>query len=145
MKDNNNLLSYNQWSCGEYDNVLSGVNNGSGQTTEISNSWSSIGENSFKISRVAETSSWSECRVQTNKNEITASCDILALSNCVISIVTDYSDGSQAYNSVNIYASNSVQNASVHFENNTNKTITRVSLRISGVISLVYIDNLNLY
>lgn len=145
MKDTNNLLSYNQWSCGEYENILTGVNNGAGQNTVISNTWSSIGENSFKISRIGESSSWSECRVNTNKNEITASCDILALSYCTLSVVVDYSDNSQNHNSVSIHSSNSVQNVSVHFENNTNKTVVKASLRISNVTSLVYVDNLKLY
>ena len=145
MKDNNNLLEYNQWSCGEYDNILSGVNNGAGQTTEISNNWSSIGEKSFKISRISNTSPWSGCRIQTNKNEITASCDILALSTCTLSIVIDYSDESQTYNNVAIYPSNSVQNVSVHFDNSSGKTVTKASLRITNVTSFVYIDNLKLY
>lgn len=51
VKDNNNLLNFNQWSCGEYNNNLNDftLNTTQQQKNIISNDYSKIGENSLKM------------------------------------------------------------------------------------------------
>lgn len=52
MKDKNNLLDYNVWSCGEYNkNVLEWTNN---KNLNINNNWSSIGECNIKLTRISD-------------------------------------------------------------------------------------------
>ena len=50
MKDTNNLLDYNIWSGTDYNNDITGFN----KTPTSSNEYSSIGENSLKLTRTTD-------------------------------------------------------------------------------------------
>lgn len=52
MKDTNNLLPYNVWSGGDYDQSLSDFAHI--QTSTITNKYSAIGENSVTLSRIGD-------------------------------------------------------------------------------------------
>ena len=49
MKDTNNLLSYNQWSCGDYNNNLTDFEHV--QVSKITNDYCTQGENCVQINR----------------------------------------------------------------------------------------------
>ena len=49
MKDNNNKLDFNQWSCSEYNNNLNGFYVTGANLYQITNQYSTIGENSLKL------------------------------------------------------------------------------------------------
>ena len=51
MKENQNLLSYNQWSCGDYTNDLTDFEQVI--TCKITNKYSTQGENSVQIGRTS--------------------------------------------------------------------------------------------
>ena len=51
MKENQNLLSYNQWSCGDYTNDLTDFEQVI--TCKITNEYSTQGENSVQIGRTS--------------------------------------------------------------------------------------------
>ncbi|MCR5026980.1 MAG: hypothetical protein K6A34_06035 [Methanobrevibacter sp.] len=138
MKDNNNLLSYNQWSTGEYNNSLIGVNGG---LCQISNEFSSIGEYSFKIIRDS-AHNWVELRTNAEGNSFTGSCNIYSLVDGECLLICTYTDNTQSYSNVLFYGNNNIQNLSVSIDKNPDKTLNYLSLRIKlASDSFIYMDN----
>ena len=75
MKDNNNLLDYNQW-CADYDKNENIFYHGAGMKVQCSNEISSIGENSFKIIKIGTTQLWAEVRKTSNNTQFTGVIDV---------------------------------------------------------------------
>ncbi len=147
MKDTNNLLTYNQWSAGDYEQSTNGLINASGYQVQLSNQWSHIGENSFKITRIGDSGTWAECDTDTNKKELTASCSILAGNGCGLRVILYYTDDTTIFESVTIPASNNIQTPSVNIVADSTKTVSKVALRINNISSnsFVYVDNIKIF
>lgn len=146
VKDKNNLLSYNAWSCGSYSHDLTGMSDGTGQSTEVSNQYSEIGDSSFKITRNTNTQYWSEFRLNQQIVSFVANLTIYTPNNPVqIVTVILYDDWSQNVASLNVPANNESQHITLNspFYDST-KTILRITLRIAlpeNVNDYCYIDN----
>lgn len=84
MKDNNNKLNYNQWTCGEYENSVTGLYVLNNAVLQLTNKYSNIGESSLKIIRKHETSTTAYIVRLSNligTNNIHASLDIYSPNN----------------------------------------------------------------
>lgn len=58
MKDNNNLLSHNQWSAGEYENYPEIFYTAPMTDRICTNEYSSIGEQSIKLTKIADSGAY---------------------------------------------------------------------------------------
>lgn len=86
MKDTNNKLDYNVWSCGEYNNNLDNFFPASDAKVIVNNEWSNIGESSLKITRTHPsygTSLFTRISDLTGTNNITATVKIYSPNNRV--------------------------------------------------------------
>lgn len=73
MKDTTNILTYNQWSCGDYN----GINEFYNEAAELTNKYSSIGEYSIKAKRTSSRW-WSDTIISLPRTgQYTLSCKIL--------------------------------------------------------------------
>lgn len=121
MKDNNNLLSYNQWTTGEYNNNTIGFQN----KAILSNIWSDIGEYSLKLNRKNNTYS-----------EYVLDCNLNLQSNnylCKVKILSTNTSGQ-----LGLYSSNGLV-SSVNYSPNSKPQL--LSLTASSEIKLIRIVN----
>lgn len=78
MKDTTNILTYNQWSCGDYNGI-----NGFYNEAELTNKYSSIGEYSIRAKRTSSRW-WSDTIISLPRTgQYTLSCKILNKSGAV--------------------------------------------------------------
>lgn len=143
VKDKNNLLTHSQWSTGEYDNTLSIVD-WTGQKSEISSNYSSVGETSYKITRIEDSQYWSDIILAQSLSSYTVSCNIYSPSaNGYLFAVTRYSDGTTTDSYVGFTAMDKIQSVSCNGIVTSGKTVSRVTLRIAGGSkdNSVYMDN----
>ena len=79
MKDTNNLLTYNQWTCGDYN----GINEFYNEAVELTNKYSSIGEYSIRAKRTSSRW-WTDTTISlSSTGQYTLSCKILNKSGAV--------------------------------------------------------------
>lgn len=86
MKDTNNKMDYNVWSCGEYNQNTTGFEGRLDAIRQVSSSFSSIGEYSLKVVRKNElygTSCQTRLSNLTGTNNITATMVIYSPNNPV--------------------------------------------------------------
>lgn len=146
MKDTNNLLGHNSWSCGDYDS-LAGTSTSSVQTMIVSNEHSTIGESSFKLTRIGD-GAWSQIgSVDGQFNGISASADIYSpLTNGAFFVQFRYSDGSYTQSTVYFNRNDNFYSISVTIYNDSSKTVSSCNVRVQGFTtdSPVFIDNVSL-
>ena len=146
MKDTNNLLTHSQWSSGEYSNPTN-IATGLGQKYQISNKFSSIGENSIKITRIGDEKTWTEARTyNVSKNTFTISCDVLAKCSGRLYFVAIYTDNTQDFSFTEFNVKDDVQHITTVGTINQSKTISFVSIRVmvERVGGFVYADNFSI-
>lgn len=143
MKDNNNLLDYNQWSA-DYDKNENIFYHGAGMKVQCSNEISSIGENSFKIIKIGTTQVWAEVRKTSNNTQFTGVIDVYNPNNTgAFIMVLTYTDNTQSSTNIYIPPSDVLQkDISCNIDAINGKTVSYVSLRVS--LDNGYIDNLRL-
>lgn len=152
MKDNNNLLGYNVWSAGDYDNSLTNIQcNQDNQKIIISNDWSVNGENSFKITRGGGTSyNWCRLRYPDNTPGRTLTCTfkVYAPSATADIWLCDMSNGSTegSHTSVRISPSSEIQEISLTYTG-TLSSVQYYALRINLINDweLLYIDDIVMF
>ena len=86
MKDTNNKVNHNVWSCGEYNNNLDNFFPASDAKVIVNNEWSNMGESSLKITRTHPsygTSLFTKISNLTGTNNITATVKIYSPNNRV--------------------------------------------------------------
>ena len=72
MKDTSNLLSYNQWTCGDYNGINEFFNQ-----AQLTNKYSNTGEYCIQAKRTS-SSWWSDTQLSlSNTGQYTLSCKIL--------------------------------------------------------------------
>ena len=143
VKDNNNLLDYNQW-CADYDKNENIFYHGAGMKVQCSNEISSIGENSFKTIQIGTTQLWAEVRKTSNNTQFTGVIDVYNPNNTgnFIMVLT-YTDNTQSSTNIYIPPSDVLQkDISCNIDAINGKTVSYVSLRVS--LDKGYIDNLRL-
>ena len=146
MKDTNNLLTHSQWSSGEYSNQTN-IATSLGQKYQISNEFSSIGENSIKITRVGNNVIWTESRIYNpSKNTFTCSCDILAKNRGQVYFVAVYGDTTQDVVFTDVEVKDDVQHITVSGSINQSKPLSFVSIRfiIRDIGGFIYVDNISI-
>ena len=147
MKDKNNLLNYNSWSAGEYNESPQTTVNGAGQETITIKKYATIGENSFEIIKTSDSGVWTEWRANTNISSFKASCDIYSpTTNGTLNIIIHYTDNTESSQYIWFSHNNKILKLSVYANATNGKTVSRVSLRIvltSKNIPL-FVDNLKI-
>lgn len=148
MKDTNNLLNFNYWSAGEYENKLNYmITIDSGAI--ITNEYSDIGESSIKQIRTADgASGGSYIRINYNNSiinkTITASATIKTTDYDVDVIIGEKADVTNAYSTV--VPANSCRNVSVSLVSSSSNTSFFIQVNNRGnKNSVVYVDNISLF
>lgn len=131
VKDKDNILSYNRWSCGDYDNNLNDFSKRPSDTCsyELSDEWSSNGNYSIKF-----TGSlwdwvgyiWYGFTSTANQIQATANININGSGRADLDIV--YSDNDTQTTYVN-FTQSGIQTLTLTID--SSKTINRVSFRVT--------------
>lgn len=142
MKDTNNKVEHNVWSCGEYNQNYNGFTPGSDAILQPTKEFSSIGETSLKIVRKHELYGTS-CSIiisnLTGTNNITATLAIYSPNNPTqIHIV----DGTTVTSAVNCPASPTVSIVSLTATVTSNSVEFRIYLNQPN--HYVFVDNINI-
>lgn len=147
MKDTNNLIPYNTWSGGEYNKSITELVRTNGQKVSITDTYSSMGEYSFKVERISNEYVWTEYRAIGNHTKVQGKSTIYTpISNSSLIIIFYYTDNSHSAISCDIPASNKSKIVTLTAESNPDKTVDHISLRISvGTLNhYCYWDDLSL-
>ena len=142
MKDNNNLLSHNQWSCGEYDNSQAQSIDW-GVTIHKTNEYSVIGECSLKA--IGESSAGIRFNYDNpiSNKTVTARLSLRA-ENTIWVTLREMAPNSVVINtsSISFTGCGDVELSLSSSSNNTSFQIQLFSIPVNAV---VYIDNVRLY
>ena len=147
MKDNNNLLSHNQWTAGEYENYPEIFYTAPMTDRICTNDYSSIGEQSIKLTKLGSPGSYA--RVSYNQSiinkTVTASVTIKTENATVLLILLER-DGTNIIQQRNVTVpSNSFMNISVSLESTSSNTSFGIQFNNNGDVgSFIHIDNISL-
>ena len=144
MKDNNNLLSHNQWAAGEYENTIPVIL--TNMLGVITNNYSDIGEQSLKLTKNASSGSYS--RIIYNQGIINKTVTISAHirtvdTNAQLLLLELDSNGSTIQSrTVNIPSNTyGTFNTSLISGSNNSKFVIQFS-NIGGQGSDIYVDDI---
>ena len=149
VKDNANLCSFNQWSCGEYLNNLLNLWIGGGITASVSSEWSHKGHKSLKM--VQSGSSGYYVRVETNYSEVNQT--LTASLNCINKdyefqmwvYQLDENETELARQYITVPVDSDVQSPSIEITTVENIAKIRIAISCTNHIGqIIFIDNLNL-
>lgn len=147
MKDTGNLLTYNQWTCGEYENSPEIFTLAQQVNKTCTNKYSDIGEQSIKITKLAVSGSYS--RIIYNQSiinkTVTASATIKTEDNSATFFLLEL----DRYNVINqkyvTIPSNSFIKVTLLLEGGTSNTLFAIQFNNNGdVNSFIHIDNISL-
>jgi len=131
VKDNNNLLTHNQWSAGEYTKNISELTCFTGFDVMVTNEYSIIGEHSFKCERINENNHWAQSTVLGEYTNVQGKSIIYTpLGRSSLYIVFYYSDGSFSTGGVTVSRSDEPQLITLNLQSDPDKEVTSVALRI---------------
>ena len=139
MKDNNNKLDFNQWSCSEYNNNLNGFYVTEVNLYQITKQYSTIGENSLKL--INNTNSAMGYRttpivVQQDKTYKLTANIYAPISK--VNMVLQQEGGSYEYVSVNPSSKPQTVSVTINSDNYSNLIV-----RFNIYTGYIYIDCLN--
>ena len=144
VKDKDNLLSYNHWSCGDYSNNLNGFIKRPSDTCnyELSDEWSSNGKYSIKFT--GSTWDWIGYQLDgftSTAKQVQATMNININGNAKAYLDIVYSDNETQTTSVDITQSG-IQTLTLTVD--SSKTINRLLFRVTLLADNIscYIDNL---
>ena len=142
MKDNNNLLNYNQW-VSDYDGTANGFVCGGGMKVYPNNKYSYIGESSFKLVKTGQSQVWAEVRKNSNATRFTGNINVYnPYENGALILVITYSDNTQSSTVIYIPPNEDFQNISCSITADAGKTVSMIALRVS--LNNGYIDNMSI-
>jgi len=146
VKDTNNLLTFNQWSSGEYNNTLNDFYIGSGVTTYLSNKNSIIGENCLQINSIGNSYLRLDCILSNPTNTtFKGTANILTSGTTSLLIVFTYLDNTQDIRGASVPVNNTFNKIIVNTYPTKQETLKSVSLRIlSSENNIVFVDNFTL-
>ena len=145
VKDKDNILSYNQWSCGDYSNNLNGFTKRPSDTCnyELSDEWSGNGKYSIKFTG----STWDWVGYQwdftSTAKQVQAAVNINIHDNARVYLDIVYSSSETQTTSVDVTQSG-MQTLTLTID--SSKTITLLSFRVTLLANNItcYIDDLTL-
>ena len=138
MKDNNNLLDYNIWSTGEYNNNVGGFSRNNNGVIHLSNQYSIIGENSIKLIRTSdEYPNTANIQLTGLSSKIQLSLDILSKNNnCEVDLY-----GDSVLSSVTV--PQSIVSQKIILSTNTIKENVYIRFRLPNKDDYMFINNIN--
>ena len=141
MKDTNNLLDYNAWSAGEYENNTDSMTPTALEIATTSN-YSDIGENSFILINNTDSLSNAQTKpvnISSNTTYTFSTVVYTPITGCNLILISDKSK----YGTVAVSKSDKPQIVSVSYT--TDSLDSRLYCRVTvPSMSRVYIDNLRL-
>ena len=146
MKDNDNVLNYNIWSAGEYENNPE-IFYGNPITSRIcANEWSIIGEQGIKLTK--KNSSESYVRIYHNQSfidkTVTASATIKTYNSAAYLYLVEANSSSIIQSRSVFVPANSVSNVNVSLVSGSNNTRFGVQFNIVEDTGSINIDNIKL-
>ena len=142
MKDTNNILSYNQWSCGEYD-ISQAQSIDWGVTIHKTNEYSVIGEQSLKaIATSANGIRFNYNNSLTNKT-VTAKL-YLRSENVIWASLREMSSNNEVINSKSS-SFTGIGDVELSLSSSSNNSSFQIQLFSIPINAVVYIDNVRLY
>ena len=149
MKDTNNLLTVDQWSCTEYTGSTTGFIGGDGSIREPTNIWSKIGESSLKATKTGTALYGFRVSYEGSlTGTVTGKLTLLTKSNENVTIVLYASNANEEI--IEATASNVISNnipVTVSLSIPTNNNAVKYELNISnnGSIGCVtFVDDISL-
>ncbi len=146
VKDKNNLLSFNQWSCTEYTNNTSDFVKGGGISFESSNEYSSIGDKSLKSIRSGDTSNWYGLNYDSSllSKDIKLSGNVKTEGSSIKINFLESNNGTTVHTeSVNIPA-DTTQSFEITCTTGNENTSFVIQIIVNTAEGIVYLDNLKL-
>lgn len=140
MKDTNNKLDYNLYSAGDYNNNTTGLNRNNDSIIVVSSEWSSIGENSFKISRTSYVQPNTAYFIITNTglSTITVEVDVYCPVNA---LEIQLYDGGNVLSQVTVPARTSVNN--IVLSSQSDAATLYVRFRFANPKDYAFLDNIS--
>lgn len=146
MKDNNNLLDYNTWSAGEYENTPEIFYAAPLMSRICSNEWSIIGEQGIKLTKEGPSGAYGRIfyNQSFNNKTITASATIRTYDSAAYLYVLE-SNGPTIVQTRNVFVpANSVSDVSVSLVSGSENTRFGVQFNIDEEVGFINIDNIRL-
>ncbi|MCR5026981.1 MAG: hypothetical protein K6A34_06040 [Methanobrevibacter sp.] len=147
VKDNNNLLDYNTWSCGEYNNNPEIFNVAPNTIRTVSTEYSNIGESSIRLTKTADSGAYSRITHTENLSNKTviASAHIRSATQKSVLIIIEFNGSSVIQQaSVDVPANTSKK---VNVSLNTGNSCSAVGVQFNnndGNGSIIFVDDISL-
>lgn len=150
MKDTNNLLTDNQWSGTDYLGNNTGFvgYNTANTLREPTNEWSSLGENSLRITRLTNSSYWVRVYYSNSiKSKIVTAKATIKTTNSNVKAYLFEIDGSATVQTIEVtIPAGTVFNVNLSLTSGNNNTRFALHTSTLGPIGDVYyIDNISIF